>query len=249
MVEEKAGEMKKKKSDSKFYKYKKSNNTNMLPGDRNGSPDESFYSLEIKDNETLVFIDAGFVSKLSKYFGNEKYLVYNLINFAKNISKKQKLFSKKIFYYTAPPFQSEPSTKQEEIKKEGYDKFIKRLREKGVIVREGRCQRLKIDGKFEYRQKAVDVFLAMDLTNIPIKYPKIKKIILIATDSDFVPVIKNLEEHGIKTFLYTYYKKKRNTNFSRSNDLIKSVYKYVLLSKQDFLDAPLNKSKNKRSKK
>ncbi len=102
---------------------------------------------------------------------------------------------------------------------------------------------MKIDGKFEYKQKAVDVFLAMDLTNIPVKYPNIKKIILIATDSDFVPVIKNLEEQAIKTILYTYYEKKRNTNFSRSNELIKSVHKYVLLSKQDFDNAPLNKYK------
>ena len=244
----------------KLYKEGSVDNTNMLPGDRNGSPDESY------SKETLVFIDAGFVSKLSKYFGNGNYLIYNLFDFAKNISKKQGLFCKKIFYYTvslcsqhenllyrqelqagtAPPFQSEPSTRQEEIKKEGYDKFVKRLREKGVIIREGRCQRLKINSKFEYKQKAVDVFLAMDLTNVPLKYPNIKRIMLIATDSDFVPVIKNLEEKEVKTILYTYYEKKRNTNFSRSNDLIKSVYKYVLLSKQDFISCPLNKSKSKK---
>lgn len=35
--------------------------------------------------ETLVFIDAGFLSKLSKYFGGGEYLKYNIINFSKNI--------------------------------------------------------------------------------------------------------------------------------------------------------------------
>jgi len=47
------------------------------------------------------------------------------------------------------------------------------------------------------------------------------------------------DNYGIKVILYTYYEKNRNTNFSRGNDLIKSVHKYVLLAKQDFENAPL----------
>ncbi len=247
MVKEKIGRKKMIQQNSKIYKYKSSNNNSMLPGDPSGSPDESFFSGD-KNNETLFFIDEGFLSKLSKYFGKGKYLKFDKIGFAKELANKERLACKKIFYYLAPPFQSEPPTKEEESLKEGHDKFVRKLREKGVVVREGRCQRLKIDGKFEYRQKAVDVLLAMDLTNVPVKYPNVKRIVLIASDSDFVPVIKNLEEQGVKTILYTYYQKKRNTNFSRSNDLIKSVYKYVLLSKQDFDDAPLNKIKEENAK-
>ena len=192
-------------------------------------------------DNTLVFLDEGFLEKLSLYFGSGRYLKFDKINFAKELANKQGFICKKIFYYLAPPFQSEPPTKKEELLKEGHDKFVKRLRDGGVVVREGRCQRLKIDGKFIYNQKAVEVFLAMDLTNIPLKYHDVKKIILISSDSDFVPVIKNLEKQGVKTILYTFYEKKRNTNFSRSNDLIKSVYKYVLLSKKDFDEVPLNK--------
>lgn len=80
--------------------------------------------------ETLVFIDSGFLSKLSNHFSRGTYLIYNLIDFAKNISKKQNLICEHIFYYTAPPFQSEPPTSKEEIRKEGYDKFIKKLKKK-----------------------------------------------------------------------------------------------------------------------
>lgn len=76
--------------------------------------------------ETLFFADDGFIAKLSKYFGNGKYLKFNRITFAKNLAKKQNLICKKIFYYVAPPFQSEPPLKNEIIK-EGYDKFIKGL--------------------------------------------------------------------------------------------------------------------------
>jgi len=119
--------------------------------------------------------------------------------------------------------------------------MLNELREKEREAGEGRCQRLKIDGEFIFKQKAVDVLLTMDLTNVPIKYPDVKKIILIATDSDFVPVVENLQSQKVKTILYTYYEKKRNTNFSRSNNLIKSVYKYVLLTKEDFEECRLEK--------
>jgi len=190
-------------------------------------------------DETLLFIDSGFLSKLSKSLGNGNYLKYDLITFANILANKERLMCKEIFYYTASPFQSNPPTEEEEVKKEGYDKFIKKLVGKKVQIREGRCQRLKIENHFQYKQKAVDVFLAMDLTNIPINYPKIKKIILISSDSDFVPVIQNLETKGVKTILYTFYSRERNTNFSRSNELIKSVYKYKLIKKEDFIKSKL----------
>jgi uncharacterized LabA/DUF88 family protein len=224
--------------EEKVYKSQNAYNISMLPGDLKGSPDESF-SEKIKLRETLVFIDEAFLSKLSRHFGNGKYIKFDKKIFAVNLAKKEKLFCKNVFYYLAPPFQSEPPTKEEGLRKEGHDKFIKKLRDEGIIVREGRCQRLKCEGNFVYKQKAVDVLLAMDLTNVPTKYPQIKNIIFISSDSDFVPVIENLEENEIKTVLYTYYEKIRDTPFSRNNHLIKSVYKYVLLTKEDFLASPL----------
>ena len=86
----------------------------------------------------------------------------------------------------------------------------------------------------------------MDLMTVPVEYPNVRKIILVATDSDFVPIVKRLEKLNIKTILYTYYEEKnRMSIFSTSNELIKSVHKYILLSKEDFDNAPLNKSKKK----
>jgi uncharacterized LabA/DUF88 family protein len=219
----------------KTYKSNESDNINMLPGDPKGSPDESY------SEETLVFIDEAFLSKLSNYFGNGKYLKFDRFSFSKLLSEKERLKLNKSYLYIAPPFQSNPPTREEEIKKEGYDSLILKLKEKGIIIREGRCQRLKIDGKYHYNQKAVDILLAMDIMSVPTDYPRIKKIILIASDSDFVPVINKLKEREIKTILYTYYEKRRDSPFSRSNHLIKSVNKYVLLTKQDFEKAPLTK--------
>jgi uncharacterized LabA/DUF88 family protein len=217
----------------KIYKEENDSNINMSPGDPKGSPDESF-----------IFIDSGFLSKLSGYLGNGNYLRYDLIKFSKNLCIKQNLKCKKIYYYTAPPFQSEHPSKDEERRKESYDNFIRKItRTNELITREGRCQRLKIDGVYSYGQKAVDSLAIIDLMAMHIEHPNIKKIILIACDSDFVPVIQKLEEYGIRTILYTYYQKSRDEKFSTSNHLIKSVWKYVLLTKEDFDSAPLPESK------
>ncbi len=214
------------------YKSKETKNNSIFPGNPQGLPDESF-------NPTLVFIDETFLEKLSKHLGNGKYLKFDKILLTTNLAKKQNLSCKDIFYYTASPFQSKVPTNEEKDKKEGYNKFINKLREKGVIVREGRCQRLKCDGNFVYKQKAVDILLAMDLMSVPLKYPEVKKIILISSDSDFVPVVENLYKNEVKTILYTYYERIRDSQFSISNHLIKSVYKYALLNKQDFENARL----------
>ncbi len=187
---------------------------------------------------TIVFIDAGFLSKLSKHFGGGKYLKNNIFNLAKILSKKEKLECKHIFYYTAPPFQSSKPSKDENRRKENYDHFIKILSQNDIItVREGRCQRIINKHKTEYHQKGVDTFITMDLMNVPIKHKEIKEIILIACDSDFVPVIKNLDELGIKTILFTYFDKKRGSSFSTSNELIQTVSKHVSITKKDFEDS------------
>jgi len=235
----------KDKFNHNIYKSGINDNVNMLPGNPRGLPDESFFknNTSVNQEETLVFIDEAFLSKLSKYFGGGKYIRFDRFVFANELAKKERCRLKQIFLYIAPPFQSTIPSKEEEIKKEGYDKLILKLKQNNIIVREGRCQRLKIDNKFKYAQKAVDILLAMDLMSVPKKYPSVRRIILISSDSDFVPLIHELEEQGIKTILYTYYDKKRDSDFSRSNHLIKSVYKYVLLNKEDFNNSLFDKEK------
>ena len=185
-------------------------------------------------DSAIVFIDDGFLSKLSKHFGDGNYLKVHRKDFAENLCKNENLNCKNIFIYTAPPFQN-PIPNESEIKrKEGYDKFVKSLEKEGVVVREGRCQRLKIGDEYVYSQKGVDTLLTMDLMKVAPKHKEVKKIILVASDSDFVPVIKDLQEEGIKVILYTYFDKNRKSLFSTSNELIKSVYKYVMLEKENF---------------
>ena len=114
-----------------------------------------------------------------------------------------------------------------------------------ISIREGRCQRLKIDGKFIYGQKGVDALVIIDLMSVPIEHKEVKKIILIANDSDFVPVVEKLKQLNIEVILYTHYSKKRESSFSRSNELLKTVSRYVQLTKEDFYNAKLSNLKEK----
>lgn len=186
--------------------------------------------------ETLVFVDEGFLSRLSKYFGKGKYIKFDKINFVKNIIKKENLSVKHIFYATAPPFQSGNPSEDEKKRKEGYDKFKSKLSgQKEFSFLEGRCQRVKNkEGKFVYHQKGVDTVLTMALSSFKIDFPNINKIVLVACDSDFVPVIDMLKGRGVEVLLFSYYERVRDTEFSRSHHLIDACSKCIQLTKKDF---------------
>ena len=194
--------------------------------------------------KTIVLIDAGFLSKLSRYLGKGKYLTYDLIDLSKNLANKQGLSCEHIYYYTAPPFQSDKPTKEDSKRYKKYEKFRNNLSKNKIItIREGRCQRLKIEGKFEYGQKGVDALAIIDLMSVPLEHKEAKKIILIANDSDFVTVVEKLKQFGIEVILYTHYSKNRESSFSRSNELLKTVSRYVQLTKEDFDEVPLDKNR------
>ena len=185
--------------------------------------------------KVLVMIDAGFLSKVSKELGEGHYFKYDLLKFSKNLCGHFGSVFKHLFFYNAPPYQNTNPSSNQKKRKEEYDSFVSKLnRQDCVTIREGRCQRIKNDGKYSYKQKGVDTLLTMDLMKVPREYPKIRQIILIASDSDFVPVIEYLRGLGIEVILYTYFDRIRNSNFSRSNELIKSVSRYVKLKKEDF---------------
>lgn len=186
---------------------------------------------------TLILIDEGFLSKVSKHFGNGKYLKFDKIEFSKRISKQQELFCKHIFYYTAPPFQGNPLTEKEKKMKEGYDRFIMSLNKNKIItIREGRVQKtFNKKGQIKFKQKGVDTLMTIDLSHVTEDYPNIKKIILISSDTDFCPVIRDIKKrYNIEIILGTYFERKRSSKFSLSNELIKCCSRYFKLTKEDF---------------
>ena len=68
-------------------------------------------------DKAKVFLDAGFLSKLSKHFGAGHYLNYDLVKFAKSLTGKEGVVFRGMNFYNAPPHQSQPPTNDEKRRK------------------------------------------------------------------------------------------------------------------------------------
>ena len=213
---------------SKIYKDKSCLDGKIFPGDPHGLPDDFF--------SVVVFIDNAYLLRLKKYFFKDG-LKFSVRRFVERVAKNNKCFVKDIYLYDAPPFQCGYSSGRENRMKEIYDKFVSRFVKEGIIVREGRTQKLKVGDSFVYRQKGVDMLLGIDMIGVLGDYVGLRQVVLLSGDSDFVPVIDKLSRQGVHTILWTFFDRKRGSPFSRCNDLIKSVCKYVKLMKEDFVDA------------
>jgi uncharacterized LabA/DUF88 family protein len=208
-----------------LFKVENSYGTKIFPSDPTGSLDDFL--------KVIVFVDNAYLIRLKNYFfkNSIKYSLRNLIEY---VLTKNNFSVEKIFLYDSPPFQNSNPGKKEKKMKEVYDEFINRFRKEGIIVREGRTQRIKVNNSFLYKQKGVDMLFGIDAVGIINDFPEIKNVVFLTGDSDFVPVVDKLKSFGVNVILLNYFDKKRNSPFSRSNYLIKSVFKSIRLTKQDF---------------
>ena len=181
---------------------------------------------------TIVFIDAGYLSALSKFFGGGKRLKLDIAKFANYLAEKEGFACEHIFYYTAPPFQSNKPTELEASLKAGYDSFVSKLRKQpNITIREGRVQKI---GEV-FNQKGVDTLITLDLYETAMA-KKHFALILVSGDTDFVPVLDKVRQaFGAKIFLFYFTDRARGSIFSSSNHLYKAVDKTILLDEKDFL--------------
>ncbi len=214
----------------KIYKPRILKESMIIPGDSSELPDDFF--------KVVVFIDNAYLIRLKNYFFKKKFK-YDLKNFILNIAEKNNFFVEKIFIYDAPPFQTENPSDKENKRKEYYDRFAGFFKKQGIVLREGRTQRLRAGDKFIYKQKGVDMLLGIDAVSVLNDFPNVDGIVLLTGDSDFVPVVEKLKIQNVRVFLWTYFDRIRSSFFSRSNYLIKSVEEYFKLTKNDFLEAEI----------
>ncbi len=186
-----------------------------------------------KMDKTIVFLDGAYLSFISKYFGKGKPLKYKIERFAINLCRELNLFCEEIYYYTAPPYKSPIPVESEKDRQRNYDRFILKLKsaKPKIIVREGRCQ--KIDNAFQ--QKGVDTLMTMDLLKIA-EQRRVNSIIILTSDTDFVPIIRDIRDgHNIKVILGYFTDKRRKSAFSLSNHLWKAC-DYKLLIRREFFE-------------
>ena len=180
----------------------------------------------------VFFIDGGYLSFISKYFGKGKPLRNKIEKFAQNIAKAKDFEVDEIFFYTAPPYQSSTPTIDENKRRANYDKFILKLREvkPKINIREGRVQKSE-DG---FQQKGVDTLLTMDLLKISQK-KEIKNLIILTSDTDFVPIIQEIrKDFGVKVILAYFTDRRRKSAFSLSNHLWNVCDDKILIKKEFF---------------
>jgi len=190
-------------------------------------------------DDTLIFVDDGFFGLVKKHFAREDGKPKKYLQAFRNVCKKENLNLKHLYIYTAPPFQNPKPTEKEDFLMSRYQNMTKMLRrKKWITLGEGRCQKyFNKQGKEDFRQKGVDALIIMDMYDIKENYPNIKKIILIASDSDFVPVIERMKQKGFEVILYTYFDRKRKSKFSTSNHLLKVASRWEKLNLKYFEDS------------
>ena len=188
--------------------------------------------------DTLVFVDDGFFKLVKKFFSEKTGKSKKYLQCFRNICKNENLNLKHLYIYTAPPFQSSKPTEREISLMSKYQIFTNMLRKKTwVTVREGRCQkRIDARGIEKFSQKGVDALLIIDMFEVKEKHPEIKKIILIACDSDFVPIIEKMKSNGFEIILYTYFGRERDSRFSTSNHILKTASRWEKMSEKIFED-------------
>ena len=186
-----------------------------------------------------MFVDDGFFGLVKKHFQNKSSKTKKYLQTFRNICKKEGLNLKHLYVYTCPPYQSPRPTKQEDFLMSRYQNMTAMLKNKyWITIREGRCQKIINEkGVADYCQKGVDALVILDMYDFKEEYPNIKKIILIASDSDFVPVIERMKQKGIQVILYTYFDRNRKSRFSTSNQLLKVASKWVKLNENYFEDS------------
>lgn len=183
---------------------------------------------------TYVFLDAGYVSKIVKHLYSGNPPNYDIKAFSNTLAKSKGLWCKESFYYIGESYQSPSHPSQADIQRRNNQKrFIHALSKvPGLTVRQGRCQK---DSQGDYHQKGVDTWLTMDLLSLGNSKDNIKKIIVFICDTDFVPILEKLRnEKNIEVIIAYYSDFVRGSKFSMSNHLWNVADDKILIDKGFF---------------
>ena len=183
---------------------------------------------------TYIFLDSGYLSKIAEHFYPKGYPKYCVKQFANTLAKSKGLWCKKAFFYLGESYQSPHHPSKEDVERRTEQKgFLKALSKiPNLNIRQGRCQK---DDKGEYHQKGVDTWLTMDLLSLENCKDNIKKIIVLICDTDFVPVLEKLRNEKKIFIIIAYYSDFiRNSGFSMSNHLWSIADDKILIDKSFF---------------
>jgi uncharacterized LabA/DUF88 family protein len=144
-----------------------------------------------------LFIDGGYFKKVLKSFCEPKVSYLKLSEIIANGEERLRTY-----YYDCCPFVSQPPTPEERARKSNFDRFQFALeRQPRFQFRLGRLAKRMTPTGFEFEQKQVDTLLSIDLVKLSVE-KSIRRAVLIAGDSDYIPAIKIARDEGVIVQLY-----------------------------------------------
>lgn len=187
-------------------------------------------------DKSAVFLDGGYLSKLTKIIFTREDGTPQKIDFgqfSKKLANERNTDLLRGYYYQCPPYQSSFPNPEEKSRKTNYDSFTYNLRQiKQLQLREGRLIRTYDEaGKPFFIQKGVDVLLAIDMLKLALK-GAIQQVIIVASDSDFIPAVRALKDEGIMVHIYYY----NDRDFGFSRELVSECDDRHELTKEHFDD-------------
>ncbi len=154
--------------------------------------------------DTILFVDSeNFFNKIEDILeaNNLDKTKFNLslLDFEKLFKEPLKDFSisKKIFYTAKIEFHPETPRKSNELI--NFQRKLRNtlLRQKFEFIIAGRVRGQKVNGKLIFKEKGVDVRIAVDLISLACD-SKLKTAIICSSDSDLQPAVKEVRRRGIE---------------------------------------------------
>lgn len=187
-------------------------------------------------SKTILFIDGeNFIYKIEQVLreqGIDKHKIdLASINLSELFKESLKGFNiaRKIFYNARLHFHKETPRKSEELIKL-QRKLRNTLIEQGYeFIIAGNVRAQKIDGKVVFREKGVDVKIAVDLVSLACD-KKLDTAILCSSDSDLQPAIAELRKRKVE-IVYLGFKASPNKG------LIYTTNKTILLKNSEILNS------------
>jgi len=148
---------------------------------------------------SAIFIDGGYMRRLYRLYNETPFAYDKLCQIATEGTQLLRAY-----YYDCPPYVSSSPSPEQREKQRRWDGFNAQLnRIPNFDVKLGRLKKVPNgpDNKDEFVQKRVDIMLATDLVVHGV-LGHIERAVLCTSDSDFVPVVEKVKEHGVNVQLY-----------------------------------------------
>lgn len=182
-----------------------------------------------------IFIDGGFLEKVFNRLGEPRIDYLSLYNW---ISKKVSVPRLRTYYYHCLPYQGDPPSAEEKARFAKKQRFFNKI--SSLPRSEVRLGSLAYRGRSEdktpiFEQKKVDVLMALDIARSAFEQ-RVTHIVIISSDSDFVPAIQMAKDKGIISFLLY------SDEIKPHNDLIEACDEIINITPENLKEMELKNS-------